>query len=37
MKHVPAAVIDYGIKANTAGLDYLPELRKIFNKITEKT
>ncbi len=37
VKHVAAAVIDYGIKANTAGLDYLPELRKFFNKITEKT
>lgn len=37
VKHVAVAVIDYGIKANTAGLDYLPELRKICNKITEKT
>ena len=37
VKHVAAAVTDYKIKANTVGLDYLLELRKIFNKITEKT
>lgn len=32
MKHVAAAVIDYEIKANTAGVDYLPELRKFFQQ-----
>ncbi len=37
VKHVAAAVIDFEIKANTAGLDNLLELRKIFNKITDKT
>ena len=36
VKYVGAAVTDYGIKASTAGLDYLPELRKIFYKITAK-